>query len=400
MVPQAVRAVLQQMCVVHPEIESVSDPFAGSGTVLTESMLKGLNFCGTDINPLAILLCRVKSGPFFVDALAEKVLQIIARIEADFRTGIDVNFTNRDKWFEPNVQIKLSQIRRAILREDALWARRFFWVGLAETVRLTSNSRTSTFKLHVRPKSEIRINKRNCDPISIFKKAIIRNLCHLKEQAECLVKAGHLNRGHYRMDLDVKLGDTRHVEAPNSSDIVLTSPPYGDNTSTVPYGQYSYLALQWVQLSDIGLEVDPEVLRSTSEIDRRSLGGSKRITTTEKDALADSSPAFRRYILGLKDQPPDRVNRVVAFFRDLNVCLPPILNSLRAGGLMAWTLGNRKVGGKKVPLDKILSELLAVHNASLVCRVQRQICSKRMALKNSVAETMSSEAIMVMRKAV
>lgn len=398
MVPQAARAVLEQACVVHPEIEWVGDPFAGSGTILTESMLRGLSFSGTDINPLAILLCRVKAGPFFVDALSEKVVQVIARIDADLRTAIEVNFTNRDKWFERDVRISLSKIRRAIIREDALWARRFFWVALAETVRLTSNSRTSTFKLHVRP--DVEINTRNCDAIGIFKKTVMRNVRHVKEQAQCLVKAGYLNRGNYRMDVSVTLGDTRRVEPSNLCDIILTSPPYGDNTSTVPYGQYSYLSLQWIELSDIDSAVTADFLRSTCEIDTRSLGGSKRITKTDRDALADRSPAFKRYLRRLKDQPSDRSNRVIAFFRDLNACFVPILGSLHPGGLMAWTLGNRKVGGKKVPLDKILSELLAVHNTTLLCKVRRRISSKRMALKNNVADTMSSEAIMVMRKAV
>lgn len=47
------------------EIDSVGDPFVGSGTVLTETMLKGLRFWGTDINPLSILSSMVKKGPFF-----------------------------------------------------------------------------------------------------------------------------------------------------------------------------------------------------------------------------------------------------------------------------------------------------------------------------------------------
>ena len=69
MVPQVTEVILNTICEVHPEIKSVGDPFVGSGTVLTESMMKGLAFWGTDINPLSILLCQVKSGPFFVDAL-------------------------------------------------------------------------------------------------------------------------------------------------------------------------------------------------------------------------------------------------------------------------------------------------------------------------------------------
>ncbi len=41
-------------------ISSIFDPFVGSGTTLGEALLRGLDFCGRDINPLAILACEVK----------------------------------------------------------------------------------------------------------------------------------------------------------------------------------------------------------------------------------------------------------------------------------------------------------------------------------------------------
>ncbi|RLG15985.1 hypothetical protein DRN63_04745 [Nanoarchaeota archaeon] len=39
----------------------ILDPFCGSGTVLVEAKLLGVNAVGSDINPLAILLAKVKS---------------------------------------------------------------------------------------------------------------------------------------------------------------------------------------------------------------------------------------------------------------------------------------------------------------------------------------------------
>lgn len=398
MVPQVARSVLEQTCLVHPEIERVADPFAGSGTILTESMLRGLSFFGTDINPLAILLCRVKCGPFFIDALVEKVQHMIAGIEADTSSIVEVDFPNCDKWFRSDVQIALSKIRRAILRETSLWARRFFWIGLAEAVRFTSNSRTSTFKLHTRKEKEIQA--RNCDVIGIFKKTITRNLQHMRHQAEYLEGEGYLNHGHYRMKVEIALGDIRKVKQSNLSDIILTSPPYGDNGTTVPYGQYSYLPLQWMDLEDIDPAANADCIRSTSEIDTRSLGGRKRVKKTDCDELADRSSSFKHYIGRLKNQPADRINRVTAFFRDLDDSLGPILSGLRPGGLMVWILGNRKVGGRRVPFDTILSELLAGRHVKLLCELHRRISSKRMAPKNSIAETMSTETILVMRKAV
>lgn len=397
MVPQVVEAILKQACSAHPEIEKVGDPFAGSGTIMTESMMRGLAFSGTDTNPLAVLLCRVKSGPFFIDALKDKAKELVARIDEDSRWAVEADFPNRDKWFGREVQIALSKVRRAIRQEVTLWARRFFWIGLAETVRATSNSRTSTFKLHIRTQEDI--DGRSCDPVVTFKKALARNIQHYEEQATKLSESGQLVRGHYQRAIAVSLADIRKVKGKADLDIVVTSPPYGDNATTVPYGQYSYLPLQWVDLQDIDGNIDDDCLASTCEIDTRSLGGSKRVKKEEANHIKDRSPAFRNYIKSLDGQPRDRALRVTAFFRDLDGCLDPILNGLRPGGLMVWTLGNRKVGGKRVPLDRILADMLKSHNATLLCKLTRRISSKRMAPKNNIADTMSSETILVMRKA-
>lgn len=398
MVPQVVEAILEQACSVHPDIERVGDPFAGSGTIMTESMMRGLAFSGTDINPLAVLLCRVKSGPFFIDALKGKANELLARIDEDARWAIEADFPNRDKWFGREIQIALSKVRRAIREESALWARRFFWVALAETARTTSNSRTSTFKLHIRTQEDI--ESRSCDPVGTFKKALARNIQHHEEQATWLSESGQVVRGHYQQEIAVSLADVRKLKGQADLDIVVTSPPYGDNASTVPYGQYSYLPLQWVDLWDIDGDIDADCLASTHEIDTRSLGGSKRVKKEEADYIRDRSPAFRKHIKSLDEQPRDRALRVTAFFRDLDGCLCPILKGLRPGGLMVWTLGNRKVGGKRVPLDRILADLLHAHHATLLCKLTRRISSKRMAPKNNIADTMSSETILVMRKAV
>lgn len=398
MVPQMAHVILEEACAVHPEIERIADPFSGSGTILTESMLRGLNFAGNDINPLAILLCRTKAGPFFVNALQGKTSKIKEQINADGSLRIEVSFPNRDKWFRRDVQIALSKIRRAITQEPAPWARRFFWVALAETVRLTSNSRTSTFKLHTRPKKEIKA--RNIDTIGTFKKVIDRNLELFSEQASFLDKAGLLNRGHYKRNVEIILKDVRNLKFKKQCDVIITSPPYGDNETTVTYGQHSYLPLQWIDLTDVHPAANGGFLCSTHEIDARSLGGSKRIEPTTRNDLCNRSPILGQFLSRLKTQPADRAKRVVAFFRDLDDCIEPILSMLRPGGLMFFVLGNRKVGGSSVPLDKVLSEFLIARNASLLSKIERRISCKRMALKNNIAETMLTENILVLRKSI
>src|SRR5690606_9644856 len=133
------------------------------------------------------------------------------------------------------------------------WARQFFWVALAETVRLTSNSRTSTFKLHIRPKDEI--SNRLLAPIATFEKIATRNIEQLRLQKEALTTAGFVSKGWYSGNVEVEIGNSARPQAPTKHeqlfDILVTSPPYGDNATTVPYGQHSYLPLQWISLEDI-----------------------------------------------------------------------------------------------------------------------------------------------------
>lgn len=396
MVPQIAKSILEQACSVHPEIERVGDPFVGSGTIMTESMMRGLSFSGTDINPLAVLLCHVKKGPFLIKTLNKKAEGLLHRIQNDDNSEIEANFPNIDKWFNRDVKIALSKIRRAIRIESTLWVRRFFWIVLAETVKYSSNSRTSTFKLHIRNRKDI--EERTCDAVSIFKKVLTRNLQHYEIQEKRLLEAGNLHKGHYQKHIEISLSDIRYSNHKEQIDIIVTSPPYGDNTTTVPYGQYSYLPLQWIDLNDIEDNIDTSYLASTHEIDTRSLGGSKRINLKETDQIISRSPAFSSYIESLDSQPKDRKQRVIAFFRDLDCSLGPILKTLHKDGLMVWTLGNRKVGGKRVPLDLILEELLLDHKAKLLCKLSREISSKKMAFKNNIADTMSQETILIMRK--
>lgn len=398
MVPQMVEAIIDEIVGVHPEIERVTDPFAGSGTILTESMRKGFAFAGRDINPLAILLCRTKAGPFFSTAIRDGIDELIARIGADHGTGIEASFAGLKKWFQPETSTALSRIRRCIRQDTSLTSRRFFWVALAETVRLTSNSRTSTFKLHIRPEEEIR--DRQLDPIALFQRVLNRNLDNINTLVDELRADGFLQHGHYTGDIAIGLDDSRHrfADVEGQCDLLITSPPYGDNVTTVPYGQFSYLPLQWIDLDDIDPRAQAEYLRTTHEIDYRSLGGSRRIKAGVADGLREQSRTLGRLLDRLAEEPRDRAQRVTAFFRDLNESLTSILATLRPGGLMVWVLGNRRVADKKVPLDRILTELLEALGAAQVATLKRQIHSKRMALKNSVAKTMSAETILVMRK--
>ena len=400
MVPPMQAGLLGVVAKVDVQVSAVLDPFAGSGTTLVECMRLGLNYTGQDINPLALLFCRTKAGPFHTTHLASAVNDTVDRASSDRERRVEADFSGLDKWFSSEAAIELSRIRRAIRRVDHVWCRRVLWTGLAETVRLTSNSRTSTFKLHIRSPNELR--SRMVNPLETFT-AILANITkRLHEETVALREAGHLSaNGWYRGDIMLRLGDSTEMVPPvlGGHDLLVTSPPYGDNNTTVPYGQYSYLPLQWIDLEDIDECIDSGHLRSTHEIDTRSLGGTKKHAARDVQHLLSVSPSLKRTLLRLEGLPVDRFSRVAAFYRDLDASLHPLLEALRGSAYMIWTVGNRRVGGDLVPTDAILVELLAAKGVRLVTRIERKIPSKRMATRNVIARTMCGETILVLRKA-
>ncbi len=403
MVPVVQRRLIEAVTEVQPGIRSVFDPFLGAGTSLVAAMYQGIGCYGQDISPLAVLISRVKTGPFFCDALRNHVEAAVRCAHEDNRNGIEIDYWNHEKWFRPEVTTELSRLRRAIRRVPVLYARRFMWVTLAETVRLTSNDRTSTYKLHARPAKEIA--KRKVSPISTFETLAKRNLKDMESYRDNLRDAGVLNRGRYQERVVVVLGNTMEKATLLDNnragyDLIVTSPPYGDNLSTVPYGQHAFLPLHWIDLDDIDSNADASYLQTTQEIDRRSLGGRRGNDLDDQvKALGKKSTALRETFAKLEDKPKDRIERVAFFYRDVELSLVNILDVLKPNAYMICTVGNRRVGGVEIPTDEILGELLAQHDVVEVTRIQRRIHQKRMPTRNGIAQTMREEKILIFRRA-
>lgn len=398
MVPRLQRTLLDEILQADETSRSIYDPFIGSGTVMTEAMLRGLDVGGVDVNPLAVLVCRTKAGPYHHECFASEARAVASEASADRATRVEAAFPGLEKWFQPLAIQELSKLRRAIAKRADLSARRFLWVALAETVRLTSNSRTSTVKLHVRSLDDLK-RRAGHSPIEVFVTVARKNAQSLKDQVNLLTERKLASSGHYRAEVSVQVGDARQPpeRLRNTYDIVMTSPPYGDNQTTVTYGQHSYLPLQWIDLADIDDGLDTEFLRTTHEIDARGLGGTTKQALTRVASLEEQSPSLRAILDTLRPLPTDGAKRVGAFVADLELSLDPILRRLKRNGLMLWIVGDRRVNGVTVPTTDILTELFG-DRVELAANIDRPIKRKRHAHRNSVAATMTHEAILVYRK--
>lgn len=397
MVPAMQSAIFDVIFGVIGKNSRVLDPFVGSGTTLLEAMRRDLHFTGQDINPLAILICLVKKGPLDIIKLENSILRVDWHFKCDESNSIDVDFPGITKWFSASVATDLSRLRRAIKLEDDLWVRRVLWVILAETVRHTSNSRTSTFKLHIRANNDLSHSKESgvLARFSALSKEVLKCIREELEQRKC--RDAFLN---YRLAPEIILRLCKTTESfpeKEKYNVLITSPPYGDGLTTIPYGQYSYLPLQWIELNDITENATTQLLRTTQEIDTQALGGSLRNALKRATAVRTESLHLSNYLNSLKDFPSDRIKRVAAFFADFGTALDAICAIMQPCSYMVWVVGNRCVGGIVQPFDAILQDLLEYRGCKLVERLERAIPSKRMASRNSVSPTMKQEYVLIMR---
>lgn len=401
MVPIVQRRLLGAVLEARPDIKSIYDPFLGSGTSLVSGMHYGLNAYGNDINPLAVLISRVRTAETVnldVGLIAEQVADLASK---DGQACIETSMPNREKWFHEDVSQELSRLRRAIRKCDDLWVRRFLWVTLAETVRLTSNDRTSTYKLHARAAAEIA--QRVLSPIATFRELASKNAASFSGFRRRLTEARKLTAGIYSAKTDVRLGDTRKSQeywrdvAP--FDLLMTSPPYGDNQTTVTYGQHSYLPLNWIDFKDIDPMADATALRTTQEIDRRSLGGVIGNDVWSEEKLFEASPRLKYFAEGLPAKPADARTRLLRFYKDFGASFESIVGVMKQDSYMIWTVGNRSIAGEQVPTDLVLGELAAGLSCEVIATLTRRIHHKRMPDRNASSATMREEKILLLRKA-
>lgn len=411
MVPKMQREILE-VCLKESENKHpvLLDPFAGSGTILVEGMLQGLDIVGIDINPLAVLLCKVKTTIISPKTLEQHTATIKKEIERLKKSkNTNYSFDGIEKWFTTQAISDLTILRSAIIRDPDINIRRFFWATFCEVVRIVSNSRDCTYKLHIKEKSDIESYDK--DAIDLFSKTLDFNVGKYLSFYNTLKDTGKLkkNGDSYRGKIKIILGDSikylNHTK--QKFDLILTSPPYGDNHTTVSYGQYSVMPLRWIVCSDIDEAFDESLLSTLYGIDNVSLGGKSAnmsITKKRKNVLSKSQ-TLKTQSEEIKILAVKQVNKLIAFYSDYNSFLSAISKKMKPNAVSVWTLGNRKIAKQEIFMNKIMIELCTHYQLSLVTSFTRKILNKRMPEisaytgGNKVSQTtMTREHILVFTK--
>lgn len=356
------------------------DPFCGSGTTLVIAQELGIDSVGIDINPYAVLLSSVKTNMYDQN----KILYAIEKIENNLNRGQSFTnycFYNIEKWFREDIIRSLSKIRYCINLENNESVRKFFWIALSETIFKFSNDRTSTFKLHVLPREKINLIQDEC--IVFFVNTIKENAKHLNYEKK--------NKS------DIVYGDCCEVmkhKLNKKFKIICTSPPYGDNSTTVTYGQSSILSLKWMDIKDLSCEL--ETLDKYSTIDRMGIGGEKRVICNTQNI-----ESLNNYLSKIS---ATKRAKVINFFEDYYVVLKCMESSLSKDGYLIMTVGNRSIDAIKQPLDEVTIEIAEKLGLKVISKFNRNILNKKTPLTLSsakdekVVKSISEETILIFTK--
>lgn len=381
MIPQIVRALIEEY---RPEgrLRTLLDPYMGSGTSLVEASIAGIDSVGIDVNPLACLISDVKTRHYDLRLIERSYRYFIDSMDKYTEDSVvDTNFdriSNNDYWYSRDVLLRLSYLTQ-LIDEDA-YSRDFFRVALSEVVREASFTRNGEFKRFRMPQSKISLF--HPDVFEMFRTKALRNMKGLQQY----------NLTELRPEIKIYMLNTSYgipvsKVGPETIDMVITSPPYGDSRTTVAYGQFSRWSNEWFGFDN------------ARNLDNLLMGGHRY------DRMIFETESIKSELDLIKTSDAKRFWDVVSFLNDYWLSIRNVAEKVRRGGVVCYVVGNRTVKGVRISLDYFTAEMFAKCGFDHIRTIVRGIPNKRMPAKTSpsniagdMVNTMLNEYIVIMRK--
>lgn len=333
----------------------VVDPFCGTGRALQPFAARGAKCLGVDVNPLALLIARARQARASTAEL-DSLLRTLPVKQSRRWLQYGLSPASGVSWFTHSARRELCALIDWLrVRPLRPAVRTLTAAVLSAAARECSFARQDQWKLHRIPKQARR--KHRSSPLAVFRR-------RLRSVREELAQArGRLVRARY------VLGDSRGLHGllrrrglAGRVDLVVTSPPYGDSRTTVHYGGVSALCLGVVaNLAWPGVRAT-----SAAQIDRRCLGG--RAAEPPLWSIAKS------WWSGGECNPQRAL--VSRFIDDVALACQGIVESLKPGGKAILIVSRRRIGGFRLYLDRIYSDMLGSQGMSSFLVETRQIRRK------------------------
>ena len=290
-IPQIARSAIQ---LLSDPGDIILDPYLGSGTTALEAILLDRKCIGIDINPLAILISKVKTTVLPVDLLKDFQARLIESLRCFDNGQLTISFYDNlykgtlsspedskrytddwnKKWYQDHVLRQLIMIYDVIegIPEEEL--RNIAIVAFSDILRKSSNA-SSKYPNVMYDKNH------SVKPLPL--KSFISSFTEIINKLIDL----SLRVGNTHCNCQIILENNTNLSMESEyADAIVTHPPY---IAAVPYAEYGSLSLEWLQYS-------------SKELDSKLTGGkrhSKDVTSRfENDYRKMISEAYRVLKLG------------------------------------------------------------------------------------------------------
>ncbi len=362
--PPIARKLLEEY---SQEGQWVLDPFCGSGSLLVEAAVIGRNAIGMDIDPIAVLISRVKTRALDTAHLSDKCEKLRRNLEAckrpdeEYETrkfnDLDVqsylntieqeklfipNIPNIFHWFRKYVIIDLARIYREISCLNTSAAERdFFRVCFASIIRKSSNADpipVSGLEVtsHIKRLDE---NGRIINPFYLFESALAKNFTSLISFVEN--RQNKIETSVYKCNA---LLLTRRIH--NPIDLVVTSPPYHN---AVDYYRRHTLETFWLRL--VSSQEERVKLR------RLYIGSS---ATAYKNYLIQKnqmSTLILDWNKKISEYSQQRANQFLHYMVDMKRVFKNLSHVMNSGNKAVFVVGHSKWNGDELPTSDLFAEL-------------------------------------------
>lgn len=357
---------------------SVLDPFAGSGTTLVACKERGIDSCGFDVSPLAVLASRAKTNDYNADELRLAIKQMArSRFQRQDLASVPKDVR---RFFNPHTLEDVLFFRGQLQQHDG---------GVNDFLRLGLITSATRCSYMYKDGAALKIFKK---PVPVFRKFYIRTLNKMFYDLEkirfkpCQTFVQECDARDMKMD-------------PGLIDLVITSPPYLNKIEyTNVYGVEEFLFFGSRELENPlarGSWLEAPLARGRHFQGIRAYIG--------MDADADAKPLFPD-----QDLPP----AANAYFADIDRVFSELQRVCRPGAVLCFVIGDgcfpswagrldadgegRHVSGRVVHADALLPQLAQRHGFETenIYTLNERTCTRNRVEKVGLME----ESLIVMRK--
>ncbi|MGV3345909.1 DNA methyltransferase [Enterobacteriaceae bacterium LUAb1] len=344
-------------------IDTIYDPFMGSGTTNIVAKVMGLNSIGVEAHPF--VYHNITLSKFNWDLRFERIHTFIDEIKHNTKALPDNNEIlniNKDnfpelvrKCFLPDALYNLWFIRESIKSNHYLFEeeRKFLMTALICSLRDVSIAATGW--PYIAP-NKIKITSMSKNAVDTFIKKVfkmINDLLLIKEMAS------DINTSHHLI-----LGDSRATEIKNESvDHIFTSPPYLNNFDYADRTRLEmYFTGEASDWGDISKKIRTKLMTSaTTQISRTD----PKYDLSED--LKSESPKVYAFLKNAKNEL-DALRKVKGgkksydllvsgYFNDMYMILKDNFRVLKPGSTAIYILGDSAPYGIHIPTDELIGML-------------------------------------------